>query len=39
MLFKVPANGYFKENQKTILLFGFKNPYKKICETRKLEFL
>jgi hypothetical protein len=34
MLFALFSTGGFK---KTILFSGFKNPYKKICETRKLK--
>jgi hypothetical protein len=35
LLFTVPSTGGFKK--KTILFSGFKNPYKKISKTRKLE--
>ncbi len=35
MLFKVPSTGGFKRKPYSSL--GFKNPYKKIHETRKLE--
>jgi hypothetical protein len=34
MLFTVPSTGGLKKN---ILLSGVKNPYKNICETRKLK--
>ncbi len=34
MLFTVPSTGELK---KTVLYFGFKNPYKKIRETGKLK--
>jgi hypothetical protein len=37
MLFTVPSTGGFL--QKAILSYGFKNPNKKINETRILEFI
>jgi hypothetical protein len=37
MLFTVPSTGGFKENHTVLFFSGFKNPHKKIHETRKLE--